>query len=64
MMREMNGVIEEHVKDVGGIDNSLLEIKGITEDSTRLIDDVYAVSQQLKEETRNLGREVSKIKKS
>lgn len=60
-MSTVNQIIERHAAEVWNINNALAEIRKITQDNTHLVDDVYKASQQLKDETNRLGKEVDRI---
>ncbi len=60
-MGRINAVIERHVGEVGRIDVSLAEIRRLTQENTVLVEEVHRAAQQLKDETAQLVREVTKI---
>ncbi len=60
-MGRINAVIERHVGEVERIDVSLAEIRRLTQENTVLVEEVHRAAQQLKDETAQLVREVTKI---
>lgn len=60
-MNEIRSVIEKHVNEVGHVDDSLSDIRRITQENTTMVDNLYQVSIKLNSETSKLKKEVAKI---
>lgn len=60
-MNEIRSVIEKHVNEVGHVDDSLTDIRRITQESTTMVDNLYQISIKLNSETSKLKKEVAKI---
>jgi len=60
-MNEIRSIIEKHVNEVGHVDDSLSDIRRITQENTSMVDNLYQVSIKLNNETSKLKKEVAKI---
>ena len=60
-MNEIRSAIEKHVGEVGHVDDSLSDIRRITQENTTMVDNLYQISIKLNSETSKLKKEVAKI---